>query len=170
MKGRRWLAGALLAAVAMTMIQTRPRTVEVGPPPPPGSRRSAPEIGGTLLDGRTWRASDHRGKVVLINYWATWCAPCRREAPVLNRLYRRLGDQVVFVGLAVDSSERAVQGFVHSYSLQYPVGQASASVGLELHAIPTTIMLDRAGRVAARVVGELDEPSLESLLRALLEE
>lgn len=85
-----------------------------------GSR--APEIGRKDLSGRSIRIGDFRGKVVLVDFWASWCAPCREEMPVLERLYRRYRSRgLVIVGVSVDRTEGNIRGFLRRTRVSFPI-------------------------------------------------
>jgi len=109
------------------------------------------------LTGSTRRLSDFRGKVVLLNFWATWCGPCRFEMPSMEKLYRRLnakGLEIVAVNLQEDRS--SVEQFVDEYGLSFPVlldttGRIGATYGAR--SIPTTYIVDREGFVIAGTIG-----------------
>jgi thiol-disulfide isomerase/thioredoxin len=149
-------------------------------PPPPGlgmsvfdSRETAPEIEAPDLSGRAVHLSDYRGKVVLLNFWATWCDPCRREIPSLLALKEKLsGAPFVVVSVAMDRRTRHIAPFVRKYSIDYPVMEGrkgrvdSRYYGLGL---PQTYVIDRNGRLVGRVVGGRNwaSPSSVSYFRAL---
>jgi len=109
------------------------------------------------LTGSTRRLSDFRGKVVLLNFWATWCGPCRFEMPSMEKLYQRLnakGLEIVAVNLQEDRS--SVEQFVDEYGLSFPVlldttGRIGATYGAR--SIPTTYIVDREGFVIAGTIG-----------------
>ncbi len=126
------------------------------------------------LDGGSWRLSDHRGQVVLINYWASWCAPCREETPGLIDLardYRYKG--LTIVGVAVDRGGRpAVESFLREYHLPYPVliPDLSLPSAPALDALPTTVLLDRDGRTAKSYIGATRESVFRADVDKLLSE
>ena len=135
-------------------------------------RQALHEVALQQLDGGTWRLEDHRGEVVLINYWASWCGPCRVETPGLARL---AGDTkgVAVVGISMDVGDRApVRSFVRQLHVGYPIAfpeplsqEAQAMVGL-----PTTILVDREGRVAKTYIGETQEREFRADVGKLLAE
>ena len=81
----------------------------------------APDFSGTTLAGEEVRLSDFRGKTVLVNIFASWCGPCRLEAPHLAEVFNEAGDDVVFIGLNLQESPEAVAGFKEEYSIEFPV-------------------------------------------------
>ncbi|MGP0071818.1 MAG: TlpA family protein disulfide reductase [Bryobacteraceae bacterium] len=126
------------------------------------------------LNGASWRLSDHRGQVVLINYWASWCAPCRQETPGLIDLardYRYKG--LSMVGIAIDEGGKpAVESFLREFHLPYPVlmpDLASPSAPA-IDALPTTVLVDRNGRVAKSYVGAVRESIFRADVDQLLAE
>lgn len=137
----------------------------------PENRSPAPALEGTTLDGKPFRLADARGKVVVVNVWGSWCGPCRKEAPALQRTYASLRDRgVEFVGLNERDRPEQARAFVDSFGVTYP--NVFDRDGLLLlgfrdvppNAIPTTLVLDREGRVAARVPGEVTEATVRGLV------
>lgn len=129
------------------------------------------------LDGKNWRLSELRGKVVLINFWATWCPPCRRELPSLGRLWRLLGSES-FVVLAIDVGEDVDTVFAFAGMLEpaptFPIllDRDSAVLGnWPVKGLPTTFVVDKKGQIVYRAVGgrEFDAPELVGQLRSLLQ-
>lgn len=142
---------------------------------PESDRIPAPDVVGTTLDGSTYRLSDSRGDVVVINVWASWCAPCRAEAPTLAALAEELAPSgVSFVGLDTRDSDASARSFVERFGITYPNvidrdGQLQLlfSDSLPPQAIPSTLVIDRQGRVAGRVLGKASESALRGLIEPL---
>ena len=126
------------------------------------------------LNGDSWRLSDHRGQVVLINYWASWCAPCRQETPGLIDLardYRYKGLSIV--GVAMDEGGKpAVERFMNEFHLPYPVlmPELSSLSTSAIDALPTTVLVDRNGRAAKSYVGAVKESVFRADVDRLLAE
>jgi cytochrome c biogenesis protein CcmG/thiol:disulfide interchange protein DsbE len=128
------------------------------------------------LGGGEWRLADHRGQVVLINYWATWCEPCREELPGLMQVARESGAKgLAVVGVSLDTGADAqarVQQFATQYRLPYPVVFPDAM--WNRHAgeveIPTTVLVDRQGRIVKTYVGAVERRDFAKDVAALLAE
>jgi len=141
-----------------------------------GSRPKAPAVAGTTLAGARLSLAADRGNVVVLNFWGSWCAPCRREAPALAALAAHFkGDQVRFVGDDVHDSATAARAFERTYAVSYPsLNDPGEQVALAFHgtvppvAIPTTLLIDRTGHIAGRVVGEISYGSLLGLINKVL--
>lgn len=154
---------ALLVALAVSLSLRRPGSAEsvgakVGEPAPP--------LEGSTLDGRPFTLADLKDHVVLVNFWATWCDPCREEIPQLIKVYDRYrGDGFVILGVSVDEDgPRPVSTFAEKFHVTYPLLMPSeASVDRwNLFGIPATFLLDRRGVVVHRYFGF---PGLEKLSR-----
>jgi peroxiredoxin len=132
----------------------------------------APPFTLALFDGSRLSLSELRGQVVVVNFWASWCAPCRREAPALQQVwddYQARG--VAFVGVTYMDAPEASQAFVDEFGLVYPNGvderrQISRAYGVS--AVPETFVIDRAGRIAAVHVGEIGVEDLVQDLEPLV--
>lgn len=134
---------------------------------------AAPAYTLVTLDGDTIRSTDLSGKVVVLNFWATWCVPCRLEMPSLEKLHERhVADDLVVLGLSVDvGSTRTVRAFLRERGITYPVGRAATGVRAAfggIPGIPTTLIVDRRGIVRHRVVGYFAPPALEASVSRLL--
>ena len=145
---------------------------------PVADRQPAPDISGPTLDGGTWTMADHLGQVVVLNVWASWCAPCRAEAPALEQVSVETADQgVQFVGLNTRDTEAAAKAFVANYGITYPnLVDDDGSLQLAFRdtlppqSIPSTVFVDAQGRVAARVLGEIDQSRLMGIIDTLVTE
>lgn len=140
---------------------------------PVGERRSQSEISFSSLDGaKTWEFADKRGKVLVINYWATWCPPCRIEMPgfvSISNEYKERG--VEFVGVTVDEDLTLVPPFVERYQIPFDIvlpGHDPMSVGDT--ALPTTYLYDKNGKLAKKYTGMVLESTLRSDIDILLGE
>jgi thiol-disulfide isomerase/thioredoxin len=127
------------------------------------------------LDGEELSDEALRGKVVLINFWATWCAPCRAEMPLLEMMHKRHADAgFLVVGLAVDRvSTGAVAAYVRDRGVTYPIAHVGADAEQVFGGVrgyPTSFLLDRTGRIRHTVLGPVAPLSLEPAVRRLLAE
>jgi cytochrome c biogenesis protein CcmG/thiol:disulfide interchange protein DsbE len=137
-------------------------------------RHAVADLAFPELNGGSWRLSEHRGQVVLINYWASWCGPCRQETPGLIDLardYRYKGLSIV--GVSMDEGGKpAVQSFLNEFHVPYPVlmpDLASPSAPA-VEALPTTVLIDRNGRAAKSYVGAVRETVFRADVDQLLAE
>ncbi len=133
--------------------------------------QTAPDAALPGLDGGTVRLSDYRGKVVLLNFWATWCPPCQAEMPGLEQVYQaRQKDGLVILGLDQQEAKSAVQSFVsqHGYTWTFALDQDGAvAQRYGVSGYPTSVIVDRDGKVAYVHVGALSAGTLESELATL---
>jgi len=141
-------------------------------------RLAAPNFALKDLDGKTQRLSAYKGKVVLVNFWATWCPPCRREMPSMERLYQKLKGEP-FMVLAIDQNESFDLVFAFTGQLDpsptFPLlldEKAKTPPQWGVKGLPTSFIVDKQGRVAYRAVGgrEFDHPDIEALIRQLIRE
>jgi peroxiredoxin len=134
---RRLLVGALLAALAGT-----------GAAAP---AVSAPDFTLRTADGKNLRLNEQRGRVVLVNFWATWCAPCRQEMPLLNQLYQKYqGSGFTLLGVNVDEDSRNAINVANKLRLSFPVlldADKAVSKRYDLSSMPSTLLIDRDGKV-----------------------
>jgi len=138
-----------------------------------------PDFALTDLNGVEHRSADYDGQVVVLNFWATWCAPCRKEIPMLVDAQKRWGGQgLQIIGVAIDDAEPAA-AFARRYAINYPV-MAAPTEGARLQdrytregtpagVLPYTAIIDRDGRVSARIAGALSHDQFEDLIRPLLD-
>ncbi|MGX1636937.1 TlpA family protein disulfide reductase [Streptomyces sp. 021-3] len=145
-----------------------------------GERKDAPAIGGETLDGATFDLADHKGKVVVVNVWGSWCAPCRAEAPNLVKVAEDTADQgVQFVGINTrDSNKGPAIAFEKDYEVGYPSlydpqGKQILRFprgSLSPQAIPSTVVIDRDGKIAARTLQAVSEKQLRAMIDPVLAE
>ena len=140
----------------------------------PAAEREKPgDVAGQTIDGKPLSLADYAGKVVVVNVWGSWCAPCRAEAPMLAKAARDLADRdVAFLGIdSRDPSQTAARAFVRRFEIPYPsiYDQQGRTLlafrgTLTPNAIPSTVIIDRQGRVAASVLGEISRTTLYDLV------
>jgi thiol-disulfide isomerase/thioredoxin len=183
MNTRTWIA-AMAAAGLLSTACTK------GGEPPPGTdvsedtgdqvtvqllrtRAEVPAFSLKTLDGRTISSADWRGKVVLVNFWATWCGPCRAEVPDLVKLQEKYRDQLVVLGISEDTGPTAidlVKKFADEHRINYTLAMTTdemSKVFPGVVALPTTFMLDKDGRIAQKHVGLLRARETEGATRVL---
>jgi len=127
------------------------------------------------LNGQMQHLSQWRNKVIVVNFWATWCPPCRTEIPDFIKLQEKYGKQgLIFVGIAIDQKDK-VQAFSDEMGINYPVllGELEAielskSAGNRLGGLPYTAIIDRNGKIAATEIGGLTEAKLDAIIKPLL--
>jgi thiol-disulfide isomerase/thioredoxin len=132
----------------------------------------APGFQLTGLDGKPLTLADSHGKVVLLNFWATWCGPCRAEIPDLVALQNKYKDRLQILGLVVDDDDQdAIKSFVTDFGINYPVALASDDIRIQyggVAALPTSFVLDAEGRVVQKHEGLRDPLLYETEIRSLL--
>ena len=139
---------------------------------PEAERASAPEFSGTLLGGEPFTSAELDGDVAVLNFWGSWCAPCRVETPEFQEVYADVRDDgVQFLGLNVkEPSEQFALAFVERFGIEFPsLYDPRGEVALAFrdypaNAIPSTIVLDRQGRVAAVYTGEVSQENLRRVI------
>ena len=165
-QGARWLVAVLLVLVAGTLQAAGGLTEMAGRPQAPG-------LALVDLAGQPHRLADYRGRTLIINFWATWCPPCRAEMPAMNRAWRQLEpDGVVMLAVNTGESSGQVERFLAQHPIEFTVLLDTEGVASEAWAVPglpTTYVVDPDGRVAYRVLGrrEWDDAALLEQIRAL---
>jgi thiol-disulfide isomerase/thioredoxin len=143
-----------------------------------GHRPQAPAVSGTTVTGSELSLAAYRGDVVVLNFWGSWCAPCRAEAPALDTLASELQRRGVrFVGIDIRDEPDAAQAFMQDFRISYPsISDPADDIALEFRAtdppsaIPSTIIIDRTGRIAARIIGPVTYSTLKALLTPIIAE
>jgi len=138
----------------------------------------APDFTLEDMDGKKFSLKDYRGKVVLLNFWATWCPPCRREMPSMERLYEKFKGKN-FVVLALNQMEDVDQVFTYTGELQvtpaFPIlfdKDSNVSRAYSVLGLPTTYLIDKEGNIRFRAIGgrDFDHPEVQKLILRLMQE
>jgi peroxiredoxin len=137
--------------------------------------KPAPDFALQDVDGTVHHLSDYRGKVVMLNFWATWCPPCRKEIPEFAQLQKDFGTQgIQFVGIALDDEGLAkVKPWLANHPVSYPIllpdPKVTASYG-EMSSIPVTFVIDRKGMIRSSFTGWRTDTVVEAMFKPLLAE
>ncbi len=182
MSARRIFVGASclvggLALVAVMVVYTRRVEADLSKTPATGTvkllkeRTSLPPLTGTDLDGRPVSTAALRGKVIIVNFWATWCPPCREEIPDLVALQEKYKDHLQIIGVSQDSgSVDQVRRFAAEHRMNYPNLLSTPEIESQfpgIYALPTSFILDRDGKLAQKHVGLLNAAVTETETRSL---
>jgi len=171
-----WLASSRLAAIVPNLESLLHWNGSEPPPPPKAPEQAyapAPDVQFTKLDGSTFRLKDLKGRVVLLNFWATWCVPCRNEIPSLSAMQQDLdGRGLSVIGVSYDDTADLVQEFQKDIPQTYQIVLGGREVGSELPAspLPTTYVIDRQGRIREKMIGERTRAAFEAVIKPLLDE
>ena len=139
----------------------------------PSRQKVAEDFTLKTIGGGSFRLSDHRGKTVLMNFWATWCGPCREEMPAMERLYQRHRDQgLVLVAISLDANPALVPPYVKESKLTFAVAldpKADVANKYGVRALPSSFVIDRQGTMTALALGPRawDNDASHSLVEAL---
>jgi cytochrome c biogenesis protein CcmG, thiol:disulfide interchange protein DsbE len=163
------LALIIAAAIGLYVVAHRRHTA---PPFNASNHPAAPAFTLTGLDGQKLDSSSLKGKVVLIDFWATWCAPCRKEIPRFVELQKQYGDQgFQIVGISMDDSAGPVRDFNKEFKLNYPVVMGDDTVADAYGGVlglPVNILVGRDGHIYAKHAGLTDLQALENEIKAQL--
>ena len=134
--------------------------------------KPAPQFSMPLLGGGEFGTEDHRGSPMIINFWASWCPPCRQESPGFERVWQKYQDQgIQIVGVDIQDTEEDALGYVREFGLSFPNGRdtdGKITVEYGVIGLPVTFFINADGVVEGRWVGALPEDRLESWTQALL--
>ena len=158
---RRLLGAALVAAVILSGCGKGKKSIG-----------TVYDITVRTIDGRIVRLSDYKGKVIIVDFWATWCKPCRKSIPDFNRLKGEFGDSLFILGLSKDDSPEDVKAFMREIPINYPVAMATRKLEERFGGIlglPTAFLIDRKGRIVKKFLGyrpyRVWKENVENLLR-----
>ena len=165
----RWLAvGLVVGLLALLAWGLRARASN------PRQSGPAPNFSLTTFEGETITLSDLQGRVVIINFWASWCPPCRDEAPYLEATWRKYRDRdVVFIGVDYVDAEPNALAYIEEFDITYPngpdIGQEIAK-GYRIEGVPETFYVDKSGQLRGVHIGPLTPPILDDKIDELLAE
>jgi thiol-disulfide isomerase/thioredoxin len=133
---------------------------------------AVPRVSGTTLSGQKLALAQYHGHVVVMNFWGSWCTPCRAEAPVLASLSHHFTSSGVrFLGIDIRDSPTTAQAFLSDFHISYPsLNDPGDVIALDFQStvppagIPTTLVIGRDGRISARIIGEVSYPGLRGLI------
>jgi cytochrome c biogenesis protein CcmG, thiol:disulfide interchange protein DsbE len=162
---------ALIAVLAVALVWVvsgtlQPRVVKAGD--------KAPDFKITTEDGRTVTRANFGGKVLVLNFWASWCAPCVNEAPSLEAFERQMGPQgVVVLGVSIDTNEKRYRQFLERFRITFPTArdpEANLSASYGTFLIPETYVIDSTGRVRLKIISDQNwmDPDFVARVKAML--
>lgn len=162
-----------LVAVALIYLAQRYTSNEVHPLGAgiaEGARQPAPDFSTKDIHGNAFKLSELKGKVVVLNFWATWCGPCRAELPALSDFYSRYKGQGVEVVGVSDEEPDTVRPFAQEHKMNYVLVKGSDQVATEYGIIgyPTTFIISRDGKIAAKHESVITRADLEGVVKGLL--
>lgn len=137
----------------------------------PRANSLAPDFSLQTFDGKTVNLADFRGKTVVLNFWASWCGPCKDEQPALEAASKRYDpSNVTFVGVNIQDTPQDALGFLNQYHVSYPVvvdpdGKVYINYGVV--GVPETYVVDPSGRIQRKLVGPVDESQLAASLEGM---
>ena len=133
----------------------------------------APNFALKSVDGKTVKLSDYKGKIVIIDFWATWCPPCRRGIPDLISIQKEFKKDVVVIGVSLDAEKtiKDVPGFIKDYGINYPIVYGDDKITIDyggIRSIPTSFVVDKKGNVVDSHIGLVDKDVFVSKIKELL--
>lgn len=139
-------------------------------PPPPATGAEMADFALEGLNGKQYRLSDLRGKPVVLNFWATWCPPCRVEMPLFEGYSKKYKDQVTIIGVNYAEDRATVQNFIEDRKISFPIWLDPAGKVSDLYYVqsyPNTFFIDEEGVLRGQHIGQLDEALMDRYLEAL---
>ncbi|MEH0937218.1 TlpA family protein disulfide reductase [Micromonospora psammae] len=183
MNARRWTAGLLAAVTTVTVVACSSASGEEACGTnsdgviecAPDQRSAAPKISGELVTGGSYDVATDRGRVVVLNFWGSWCNPCRAEADDLENTYQATKDSgVTFMGINIqdqrDKAKAFEEGRVTYPSLFDPPSRLALAMDIPPNTIPATVVLDREGRIAAVIRAAVKQDGLQPIVERIAAE
>ena len=170
MSSKRILIYGIVALCLLGVYLAGRRTAQK--PKPSATGNLAPDFTVTDIDGRKLSLADYKGKVVLLNFWATWCAPCRTEIPHFVEMQNKLGPEgFQVIGISMDDDAKPVREFAQQYKLNFPVAVGDDKLAERYGGVlglPVNFIIDREGRIYARHLGATDVSVFDQEVQDLL--
>lgn len=142
-------------------------------PAEPAEKEIAADFVLKLFDGSDFRLSDHRGKPVFINFWASWCIPCAEEMPAIEQVYKEYSKKgVIFIGIAIDDTETKAKKFADRFKLSFPIGLDPGEIhkSYPLYGVPTTVFIDKQGKINYLHMGGVTENLIRHELDKIIQD
>lgn len=138
-----------------------------------GGSEKAPDFQLKSVDGKTIKLSDYKGKIVIVDFWATWCPPCRRGIPDLVSIQKEFKGKVVIIGISLDGEQtiKDVPGFIKNYEINYPIVYGNEKVVADygnIQSIPTAFVIDKKGNIVDTHVGLVPKENYVNKIKELL--
>lgn len=157
------LVGAIVFTIYNTATQDKAQALQIG--------TKAPDFELVDLDGNTVRLSDYKGQGVFLNFWGTWCPPCKKEMPAMNRQYQEYKDKGVHVlSVNIAQSEFEVENFASNYGLNFPIvidKSKSVMQAYSVKPLPTTVLINPEGKVTKVITGEMSEQQIAAFMESI---
>jgi|SRR5271157_4611480 len=170
MSSKRILIYGIVALCLLGLYVAGRRTAQR--PKPTASGNAAPDFTVTDIDGKKLSLSDYRGKVVLLDFWATWCTPCRAEIPAFVEMQQKYGPQgFQVVGISMDDDAKPVKEFYRQFNMNYPVALGDDKLAQSFGGVlglPVNFIIDREGRIHAKYLGATDVAVIDKAVSDLL--
>jgi len=164
-----WVAAGIIALVVLALLGY---ALVTGPAQPPAVGSAVPEFEHTALDGTRMSLSDHRGEVVVVNFFSSWCAPCQQEASDLEKTWRAYqGQGVQFLGIAYKDADSKAQAFLDQFGVSYPstVDRSNRTArAYGVTGVPETFVIDQQGLLARHFLGPITQTQLSQEIDRLL--
>jgi len=170
MSSKRLIIYGIVALCLLGLYVAGRRTAQKPKPTAPGN--AAPEFTVTDIDGKKLALSDYKGKVVLLDFWATWCTPCRAEIPHFVEMQQKYGPQgFQVVGISMDDDAKPVKEFYRQFNMNYPVAVGDDKLAQSFGGVlglPVNFIIDREGRIHAKYLGATDVSVIDKAVSDLL--
>jgi len=170
MSSKRLIIYGIVALCLLGLYVAGRRTAQKPKPTAPGN--AAPEFTVTDIDGKKLALSDYKGKVVLLDFWATWCTPCRAEIPHFVEMQQKYGPQgFQVIGISMDDDAKPVKEFYRQFNMNYPVAVGDDKLAQSFGGVlglPVNFIIDREGRIHAKYLGATDVSVIDKAVSDLL--